>query len=725
MMNNITLQIGGMMCVRCAAAVEHALKETDGVTAVTVSYASERAEVTYDPDKTNRKRMEKAIKKAGYTVVEDKAAFRRREMRELTRLFSLSAVLSAPFMLMMVLMFTAPNAHITHLLHNGLFQLLLATPIQIVVGRRFYKGAFLSLKNRTPNMDVLIALGTSAAYGYSLYHVLAGGGQLYFESAAMVLTLVLLGKLLETRAKSKTSEAVELLMHLQPSVATVIRDGEEAIIPTAEIGEGDILLIHPGESISADGTVLSGSSSVDESMLTGEAMPVTKAANSKVFGGTVNGSGALTMRVEQAGGQTVLSGIIRMVEQAQSSKAKIQKTADKAAAVFVPVVIGIALLTFLLTLLILHQPSEAVLRAVAVLVVACPCSLGLATPTALMVGTGRAASMGILIKNADALETACKIESVLLDKTGTLTNGKPAVTDVEAFLFTKAEILRLAASAEQYSEHPLAKAICGSVTEKLFPAEDFVSVTGKGISARAEGKSVLLGNLQWMEEQKIDFSFDASAWENAGKTVLYMAVDKQAAAVIAVADPIKDSAVSAVAALHAMGISVQMVTGDRPRTANAIAEQIGIDRVTASVLPEGKAKAVQAAKRAVHTVAMVGDGINDAPALAAADVGFAMGSGTDIAMESGDVVLVGGNIAALPAAICLSRATMRKIRQNLFWAFFYNCIGIPVAALGLLSPVFAGAAMAFSSVSVVTNSLLLKKSKIKTQQQGYKPLKKF
>lgn len=712
MTETITLQIGGMTCVRCAGAVEHALGAVDGIEAVSVSYANERAEVTYDTAKTDRKRMEKAVKAAGYTVVEDKAAFRRRELRELTILFAISAVLSAPFMLMMVLMFAAPDARLTHMLHNGWFQLILATPVQFIIGWRFYKGAFLSLKNRSPSMDVLVALGTTAAYAYSLYNVLTGDGHLYFEGAAVVITLVLLGKLLETRARSKTSAAIELLMHLQPPTATVIRAGDELVIPASEIVEGDTLLIHPGESLSADGEVLSGRSTVDESMLTGESMPVSKEPGAKVFGGTVNGAGALTVRAENVGGQTVLSGIIRLVEEAQSSKARIQKVADRVSAVFVPAVVAVALLTLALTLLILRQPAEAVSRAVAVLVIACPCSLGLATPTALMVGTGRAASMGILIKSADALETACRIQHMILDKTGTITEGRPAVTDVEPLSLTREEALRLAASAEQPSEHPVAKAVREGWKGETSPAEEFASMTGRGISARVEGRTVLIGNRLLMEENKVDFPFDPSVWENEGKTALLMAVDGRAAAAIAVADPVRETSPAAIVALHELGIRVQMVTGDNPRTAAAIARQVGIDQVTAGVLPEGKVEAVQAAKAAGMVVALAGDGINDAPALAAADVGFAMGSGTDIAMESGDVVLVGANIASLASAVRLSRATMRKIRQNLFWAFFYNCIGIPVAALGLLSPVVAGAAMAFSSVSVVTNSMLLKKSKI-------------
>lgn len=712
MTETITLQIGGMTCVRCSAAVEHALKGLEGVEQAAVSYANERAEITYDPARTDRKKMEKAIRASGYSVVEDKATFRKRELTALTVTFVIAAVLSAPFMLMMVLMFAAPNAHLTHILHNGWLQLILATPVQFVVGWRFYKGAFLSLKNRSPSMDVLVALGTTAAYGYSLYNVLSGGGHLYFESGAIIITLILLGKLLETRARSKTSAAIELLMNLQPKTATVLRDGRETEIPAAEVVQGDTVLVRPGESLSVDGVVLTGKSAVDESMLTGESMPVDKQPDDKVFGGTVNGAGALTIRAEGVGRDTMLAGIIRLVEEAQSSKAHIQRIADKVSAIFVPAVVGIALLTFLLTALLTRDVAQAVTRAVAVLVIACPCSLGLATPTALMVGTGRAAGMGILIKSADALETSCRIQVMILDKTGTITEGKPTVTDLIAYGLPEREALRLAASVEQLSEHPVARAVTDSFDGELAGAEDFQSLTGRGVSARVEGKTIRLGNRRLMEEAGIAVETDVRPLEEQGKTVLLMAVDDRLAAVIAVADPVRDTSRAALDSLRRLGIRTIMVTGDNPRTAAAIGRQVGIDEVVAGVLPEGKVEAVEGYRAEGLVVAMAGDGINDAPALAAADVGFAMGGGTDIAMESGDVVLVGGGISALATAVQLSRATMRKIKQNLFWAFFYNIIGIPVAALGFLDPIIAGAAMAFSSVSVVTNSMLLKKSRL-------------
>lgn len=713
----IELQIGGMTCVRCASAVEHALKGVPGVAGAEVSYANQRARVTLAGEGAERRAIEKAVRAAGYSVVEDKAAFRQREMRRLTGMVIVSAVLSLPFLLMMVLMFAAPHAHLTHLLHTGWWQLVVSTPVQFIIGWRFYKGAFLSLMNRSPNMDVLVALGTTAAWGYSTYNVLTGGTHLYFESAVIIITLILLGKLLETRARGKTSAAIEMLMNLQPKTATVLRDGREEVIAAADIRKDDRVLVHPGESISVDGVVEDGRSAVDESMLTGESMPVEKEAGAQVFGGTVNGTGSLTVRATGVGRDTVLSGIIKLVEEAQSSKAPIQKLADRVSAVFVPAVIVIALLTFGLTFWLMGSVETAINRAVAVLVIACPCSLGLATPTALMVGTGRAATMGVLIKSADALETACKIGVVIFDKTGTITEGKPAVTDIETFgSLDRDTLLRLAAAAESRSEHPVARAVTesvkGGVLEELPQPESFESLTGRGIAARVEGRDLLIGSRRLMEEKGIPFAFSPEAWEQQGKTVLFIAVDHEAAGAAAVADPVRKSSAPALKDLHRLGIRAKMVTGDNRRTAEAIAAQVGVDEVVAEVLPEGKVEAVEQEKQKGLTVAMAGDGINDAPALAAADVGFAMGSGTDIAMESGDVVLVGSGVVPLVSAIKLSRATMRKIRQNLFWAFFYNCIGIPVAALGFLNPIVAGAAMAFSSVSVVTNSMLLKKSRL-------------
>ncbi len=712
------LQIGGMSCVRCAAAVEHALSQVPGVASAEVSYANQRARVLLSGEGADRKALEKAVKAAGYRVVEDKASFRRRELRKLTILFAVSAVLCLPFLLMMVLMFVAPHARLTQLLHTGWWQIIVSAPVQFVVGWRFYKGAVLSVLNRSPSMDVLVALGTSAAWGYSAYNVFTDGGHLYFEGAVVVITLVLLGKLLEIRAQGKTSAAIEMLMNLQPKTATVLRDGREETIPAAEIVKDDMVVVRPGESLSVDGVVETGCSTVDESMLTGESMPVEKQAGSRVYGGTVNGSGSLTVRATGVGRDTVLAGIIKLVEEAQSSKAPIQKLADRVSAIFVPAVILIAAATLLLSLWLIGDTAESISRAVAVLVIACPCSLGLATPTALMVGTGRAATMGVLIKSADALETACKIGVVILDKTGTVTQGKPAVTDVVPLDgWKKEDLLYLAAGAESRSEHPVARAVADSVDGTLPQAEDFQSYTGRGIWARVDGRELLIGSARLMEERHVSFPIPEGVicpetLEQQGKTVLLVAVDGKAAGMIGVADPVRSTSAPAVRELRKLGIRCMMVTGDNPRTAKAIAAQVGIEEVTAQVLPEGKVAVVEAEKQKGNTVAMAGDGINDAPALAAAHVGFAMGSGTDIAMESGDVVLVGAGIGPLVTAVKLSRATMRKIRQNLFWAFFYNSVGIPVAALGLLSPVVAGAAMAFSSVSVVANSMLLKKARL-------------
>jgi len=712
-LEKVVLQIGGMTCVRCSSAVEHALAGLDGVENVSVSYAAERAELTVDTARTNRKKLKKAVESAGYSVVENRAEFRRKEQRALTITVAVAAVLAAPFLVLMVMMFAAPRAGITAALHSGWWQLILATSVQFGIGYRFYKGAVLSLRNKSPNMDVLVAMGTTAAYGYSVYNLFFGDGHhLYFEGAVLIITLVLLGKLFEARAKAKTSAAVELMMNLSPKTVVLLRDGAEIEIPAAELQCGDAVLIRPGASVPADGSVLSGHSSVDESMLTGESMPVDKDAGDRLFGGTVNGAGALVMQADSVGADTVLSGIIRMVEQAQSSKARIQKTADRVAAVFVPVVVCISALAAIVTWAATHDVGEAITRAVAVLVIACPCSLGLATPTALMVGTGRAAGMGILIKNADALETACAIKTLVLDKTGTITLGKPVVTDVELFGIDKWLALKLAASVERQSEHPIARAIADRFDGELFEISDFEALTGRGVRAVADGRDIVIGSRRLMNEMGIEVADRAETeLESQGKTVLFMAVDGKLATIIAVADTVRPQSREVISDLHELGIKTVMATGDNERTARAIAAQVGIDAVEAGVMPKQKAAVIER-YRGSGRVAMAGDGINDAPALAAADIGFAMGSGTDIAIEAGDIVLMGGRIEAIPAAVRLSRITMRKIRQNLFWAFFYNCVGIPLAALGMLNPIIAGAAMALSSISVVGNSLLLRGTKL-------------
>ncbi len=708
----ITVLVGGMSCVRCSAAVENALRRVDGVIDIHVSFAGGKAEITCDTA-VPLKKLQKAIRDAGYSVVEDTETYRRREFRRNLALFIFSAVLSLPFAVMMVLMFAAPDAHLTHMLHNGWLQFALATPVQLVAGWHFYKAAVSSLKNRSPGMDLLVAMGTTAAWGYSTYVLLTDGTHFYFESGAMVITLILLGRLLEARARRKTSEAIALLLGLRPNTATVLRDGAWATVPIAEVQIGDRLLVRAGETVAADGVVESGKTHIDESMLTGESMPIAKTVGDTVTGGTVNGDGTLEITATAVGEQTVLAGIIRLVEAAQTSKAPVQRLADTIAAFFVPTVAAVALITFVGWLFAGAGVAVAVENAVAVLVIACPCALGLATPTALMVGMGRGAGMGILLKSAEALETACHLDAVLLDKTGTVTAGRPAVTDIKTVAdIPETVLLGLAASVEAYAEHPLAKAVCESFTDPLPAAESFKTVVGSGVSAVVGGRMVKVGKAAFVS----DAPFAAADWADArrkeGKTVIFVAVDGVQTGMLAVADPIHPDSAAAVADLKALGVETVMLTGDRKETALAIAAAAGIDRVVAEVLPDGKAEEVRKYRDAGLLVGMAGDGINDAPALAEASVGFAMGNGTDIAMESGDVVLVGGGIAALPRAVRLSKATMRKIKQNLFWAFFYNVVGIPLAAFGLLSPVIAGAAMAFSSVSVVTNSLLLKNSKL-------------
>ncbi len=710
-----TIKVGGMSCVRCSAAVEHALKAVDGVEGCSVSYANGRAEVIFDDERVNIKTLERAIKKAGYEVLEDVREAKKREFKGNLRLFIFSLVFSLPFFIMMALMFIIPESSVVHFLHNGILQLIFATPIQLVAGWRFYRGAFKSLMNKSPSMDLLVALGTTASYAYSVYSLIANGayGIFYFESSAMIITLVLLGKTLESRARARTNEAIEKLTDLAPKSATVVRGEAEEVIPVSDIIVGDIILVRPGESIPADGVVIRGESHIDESALTGESMPVAKRVRDKVFGGTVNGNGSFYFRAEGVGGDTVLSGIIRLVEEAQSTKAHIQSIADKVAAVFVPAVTGISLITFLLTYFIGHNALDALDSAVAVLVIACPCSLGLATPTALMVGIGLGASNGVLIKNADALEQACAIKAIVLDKTGTLTEGKPSVRKTVILDGGDENSVVYAASAEAGSEHPIGVVIA-SLCKEVLECESFESVTGKGVIARINGKSVLVGKPDWIEKEcnlKLDDGVIALA--SGGNTLVVCAIDGQPSVAFAISDAVRSNATDSVHRLKALGIRTVLVTGDNEETARAVANTVGVDEYIANVLPDGKVKEIERLKEKYKTVAMVGDGINDSPALAASDVGFAIGSGTDIAIESGDIVLVGSDISALSFAMMLSRATMRKIKQNLFWAFFYNVIGIPLAAFGLLNPIIAGGAMAFSSLSVVTNSLLLKRVKLK------------
>ncbi|WP_422487276.1 copper-translocating P-type ATPase [Gudongella sp. DL1XJH-153] len=603
-----------------------------------------------------------------------------------------------------------------NILTNGYFQWALATPVQFIIGYRFYSGAYKSLRGGGANMDVLIAMGTSAAYFYSVYNVFTGVHEYYFEAAAVIITLILLGKTFEAVAKGKTSEAIKKLMGLQPKTARIFKDGEEVEVAIENLQVGDIIIVKPGEKVPVDGVIVQGSSSLDESMITGESMPVDKGEGDQVVGATINKFGSFRFEARKIGKDTVLSQIIKLVEDAQGSKAPVQRLADKISGIFVPVVIVIALITFL-AFNFIDSFNTGLINAVAILVIACPCALGLATPTAIMVGTGKGAENGILIKSGEHLESAHKMDAIIFDKTGTITKGKPDVTDIVVFEGSQEEILRTAASVEKTSEHPLGEAIVRRAEEdglKLKEAESFSAVPGKGLQAKFEKKEVLIGNRKLMIENNVDVSSkeeEIKKLEMEGKTAMLVAVDKKFSGIIAVADGIKETSQAAIRELQNMGLQVYMITGDNERTAKAIASQVGIKNVLADVLPEDKASEVEKLKSQGIHVGMVGDGINDAPALAAADVGFAIGTGTDVAMEAADITLMRGDLEGVVTAIRLSHRTMRTIKQNLFWAFFYNTLGIPFAALGFLNPMVAGAAMAFSSVSVVSNSLRLRNFK--------------
>ncbi len=749
----IELPITGMTCASCVRNVERALSRAPGVLSVSVNLATEKASVTYLPGSVRRADLVQAVEKAGYGVLDLVGAdapedaerqARQAEIDRQRRLVLIGALFTIPLFvlsmardLLMVGLAGAVGGHsmamkpavdpaLAWLLWSGwpwVFGLL-ATPVQFIVGRQYVVGAVKAARNRSANMDTLIAMGSSAAYLYSVA-VLAGmalglsaviGDHVYFETAAVILTLITLGKLLEARAKGRTSEAIKSLMGLAPKTATLLREGQEIEVSVDEVMQGDVLVVRPGERIPVDGIVLEGRSAVDESMLTGESLPVNKSVGSEVIGATVNKQGRLVIEATHVGAQTALAQIIRLVEQAQGSKAPIQRVADRVSGVFVPAVLALAALTFA-GWLVIGQVGfvEAMVHTVAVLVIACPCALGLATPTAVMVGTGKGAEMGILFKNSEALENAQRLQVVALDKTGTITRGEPSVTDILAAEgFSRDELLRLAAGAERGSEHPLGQAVVKAAQDAglaLPQPEDFEAESGRGIRAQVEGRQVLVGSPRYLREQGIDLAAvepQIEALQARARTAVVAAVDGRPAGVLGIADTIKDGSRDAVAALQAMGLEVVMVTGDNRLTAEAIAAEVGVRRVLAEVLPGQKADAVRSLQAEGKRVAMVGDGINDAPALAQADVGIAIGTGTDIAMEASDVTLMSGDLRGVARAISLSKATMRTIYQNLFWAFIYNIILIPVAMLGLLVPMLAAAAMAFSSVFVVSNSLRLR-----------------
>ncbi|MCR4402790.1 MAG: heavy metal translocating P-type ATPase [Firmicutes bacterium] len=741
----------GMTCASCAARVERALRRSPAIIDAAVNLTSERATVLYDEGKASPIDLVRIVRAAGYDAFEVREGgeagaagdreqrLRAKEIGQQRALFVLAAAFSAPLLALMLSHLL--GLRIPRPLADPLFQFALATPVQFVAGRQFYTGALAALRARSPNMDVLVALGTTAAYGFSVYQTFAGRGHLYYESSAVVITLVLLGRFLEARAKGRTSEAIRKLAGLAPRVAHVVRDGKEADIPTDEVRVGDVVVVRPGERIPVDGIILDGTSVVDESMLTGESIPVDKGPGDEVTGATINGHGSFRLRATRVGRDTVLSQIVRMVEEAQESKAPIQRMADIVAGYFVPAVLGVALVALVGWLVATGDPARALIAFTAVLVIACPCALGLATPTAVMVGTGKGAEVGVLIRGAEHLERAHGIDTVMFDKTGTLTKGEPQVvaevpvcpaktssrpasTDVrgaEGVPKTSAddralEMLELAASAELRSEHPLGAAVVRRARALgITPAEPerFEAIPGKGVRAHVRGAVVLAGTWRLLQENGVSVTEDVEkarrSMEAQGQTAMFVAANGMALGVIGLADTVKETSKEAVRELHALGVDVIMITGDNERTARAIAREVGIDRVLAEVLPSEKAREVERLRGEGRVVAMVGDGINDAPALAAADVGIAMGTGTDIAMEAADITLIRGDLRAVAAAIRLSRRTMATIRQNLFWAFAYNVIGIPLAAFGLLSPVIAGAAMAFSSVSVVTNSLRLRR----------------
>lgn len=725
------LKLYGMTCVVCANRIEKKLGKMAGIVSVSVNFATETALISYDKNSVSPADCIEVVKQLGYDAViaktitsDDAAEYQERRLKVSAITLGIAFILTIPLVLAMFLSMAHISFPLLDFLHYPYFQLIISAPVQFVIGGRFYKAAYLALKAKSPNMDVLVAIGTSAAYllsAYNVFFVKVESGamkDLYFEASAVIITLILLGKHLEMLAKGKTSSAIKKLMGLQAKTAEVMREGVAMTVAIESVRVNDIIIVKPGEKIPVDGEIIEGASAIDESMLTGESLPVDKKTGDLVFGATINTLGSFKLKATKIGKDTALSQIVTLIENAQGSKAPIQKIADSVSRVFVPIVLLIAMITFVLWFFITGNSTHAIISAVSVLIIACPCALGLATPTAIMVGTGRGAENGILIKGAEKLEMAYKINAVVLDKTGTITKGMPEVTDIKPVgNLDVTALLTLAASAEKFSEHPLGAAIFRHGQNILGDIADpsrFVAIPGQGIQCEIEKAAVLIGTRKLMQTNHIDLAAvitEVEQLEDDGKTAMFLSVDGKLQGIIAVADTIKATSKSAIETLQSMNIEVYMITGDNQRTARAIAKQVGIlaSHVFAEVLPEHKAEAVTQLKAEGNIVAMVGDGINDAPALVTADVGMAMGTGTDIAMESADITLMRGDLNAIPAAIKLSRATIRKIKQNLFWAFIYNIIGIPFAAFGFLNPMIAGAAMAFSSVSVITNSLSLRK----------------
>ncbi|MBS7817374.1 heavy metal translocating P-type ATPase [Wohlfahrtiimonas chitiniclastica] len=725
--HQVTFAITGMTCTNCSGRIEKILNKKAGIHHAYVNFASEKAMVAFDPTLISPKEIGTFIENAGFGAIVDLKenhaeveAMHQASLNQLKRELIISALLSAPMVIGMIAMMFNHHAPWVSFVHNPWVQLILTTPIQFFIGARFYKGAYESLVNGSATMDVLVATGTTSAYLLSVYNGFFGNANhLYFEASAVVITLILMGKYLENIAKSKTNSALKKLLDLQPKTALLLIDGQTKEVPIELIKVNDQILIQPGRNIPADGVVIAGQSAIDESMLTGESLPVDKVIGSPLYSGTINRTGTLTAQVTKPSGDSTLARIIALVEAAQGSRAPIQKLADRISAIFVPVVVTIALIALLITWLITKDISTAIIHAVSVLVIACPCALGLATPTAIMVGTGVGARHGILIKNGEALETAAHVNAVVLDKTGTLTEGKPVVISFKDFT-SDGSALQILAALEALSEHPLATAMVNyAKAQGIDPVNvsAFESLTGFGLTGIIDGTRYYVGAKRLMTQQRIDVSehIDAiTALEHQGKTVMMLSSETTLLAIIAVADALKATTPDAIARLQSRGIAVYMMTGDNARTARYIGAKIQLDEahIFAEVLPEDKANYVKKLQDQGLTVAMIGDGMNDAPALAQADIGIAMGTGTDIAMESADITIMNGDLTNIDRTLQLSQATMHKIRQNLFWAFLYNTIGIPFAAFGLLTPIIAGAAMAMSSVCVLTNSLLLNRKKL-------------